>query len=49
MWGMQNGKERELEDWEKLFSEADQRLSLTKVIRPVQSRMAVLEARLTNV
>ena len=46
MMALQNGKERDLADWKKLFSEADSRLSIVNVSQPAGSVLGLLEVRL---
>lgn len=40
-----NGAERSLEDWEKLFTQADPRLELRRIVSPPRSMLSILEFR----
>ena len=43
MWGTHNAKERDLEDWQDLFRTADAGYSLVSVMKPMNSRLSILE------
>lgn len=43
MWHYQNGKEREAEEWKKLFQEADIRFDLIGITHPPGSALAIIE------
>ena len=40
-----NGAERSLEDWGKLFTRADPRLELHRVVSPPRSMLSLMELR----
>jgi hypothetical protein len=44
---MFHAKERSLNDWKALFTEADRRLTLQSVTTPAGSEMSVMELTLT--
>ncbi|KAL8856172.1 MAG: hypothetical protein Q9178_007210 [Gyalolechia marmorata] len=46
MWATHNAKERDLEDWKALFRTADRRYEITSVIKPRDSRLSIIEAKL---
>lgn len=45
MLQIQNSRERERQDWEQLFKEADPRFEFLGVQQPAGSKLAFIEAR----
>lgn len=43
MLGMQNSKERDPNDWENLFHDADSRFKLVGITIPPKSKLAIIE------
>jgi 6-hydroxytryprostatin B O-methyltransferase len=43
-----NGKQRDLEEWERVLQTADKRLKISKVVQPVGSHFAIIEVVLTQ-
>jgi SAM-dependent methyltransferase len=43
MWELQNSKERTVEDWRDLFAMADTRFKLSKVVKPPNANLGILE------
>lgn len=38
-----NGKEREMDEWKKLFAAVDSRLTIKKVVKPRESVFSIME------
>lgn len=45
MWAVNNAQERDREDWEKLFQDADPRYRIVDVTRPENSVLSIIEIR----
>lgn len=43
MLTLQNGREREMDDWKQLLKRADERFNLTTAIAPEKSAIGVIE------